>query len=463
VSNLIARELQEMAASSNWVASIDQQIAGRLDALGGIAIPGARYQLTMVPLDAGNMDLAYDRVATRMLWYANHDLWSDLPPIRYTHEDLAAFRGAFQTINQQYARAISVLCHRGSFVITHDYQLATTPAFLRKWDPHTPVAHMSYTPFADTSSLSRLPPEVSLAVCQGMLAADLIGFTSQRWAEHFLSCVESIGGEVDRSVGSVEYSGRRSWVRSYPVWVDSTEILRRASSEQSALWAARARSMRPGPIIVRGDRLDPAKNALRGFHAFETVLERMPELRGKAQYIACLVPSRGTVPEYKWYGSQVLKEVERINRRFPGSIRIYIGDDHERALGLLSRADVVVVNSVLDGMNLIAEEAVLVNNVNGVLVLSAKVGCADFLGEGAVLVADPRDVQSNADALTTALTMSLAERQRRATTLRAAVSEAESRLFRRLLADLGRIQVGSRPETPWSPKPVAGLPHGVEE
>lgn len=448
VSNLIARELHELAAPCCWVASIDQELGKRLDAVGGAAIAGAPYRLSLVPVSAGDMALAYDRVATRMLWYANHGLWPDLPPVRYTEKDLQAFRGAFQTINHQFARTLAGLCRFGSVVITHDYQLATTPALFREWDRRTPLAHMSYTPFADASSLSRLPLEVSLAVCRGMLGADLLGFTSPRWAARFLSCAESVGGMVDHSAGAVEYLGRRSWVRIYPVWADSTELLG-TSRDRSTPWAAGLASRRPGPIIARAERLDPAKNALRSFDALELVLDRMPAMRGVAQYVVCFVPTREAVPEYQWYAAEVRAAVARINRRYPGTVQLHVGDDRERALGILSRADVIVVNSVLDGMNLIAEEAVLVNRVDGVLVLSAGVGCADFLGEGAVVIEDPRDVESTANALETALTMSSDERGRRAAMLRAAVSMSESRLLERLLTDLGLIEAGSDPETAW--------------
>ncbi len=172
-------------------------------------------------------------------------------------------------------------------------------------------------------------------------------------------------------------------------------------------------------------------------------------MRGVAQYVVCFVPTREAVPEYQWYAAEVRAAVARINRRYPGTVQLHVGDDRERALGILSRADVIVVNSVLDGMNLIAEEAVLVNRVDGVLVLSAGVGCADFLGEGAVVIEDPRDVESTANALETALTMSSDERGRRAAMLRAAVSMSESRLLERLLTDLGLIEAGSDPETAW--------------
>ena len=457
VSNLIARELYQLGVPSHWIASVDEKVNRQLHAQGCDAIAGAPYRLNLVPISPSDMELAYDRVSTRMLWYANHNLWPDLPPVRYREGDLTAFRGAFHAINQQYARALASHCSLQSLVVTHDYQLATTPALFRQLNRDAPVAHMSYTPFADASSLSHLPTEVSLAVCRGSLGADLIGFTSHRWAAHFLSCVELIGAAVDQSTGCVEYSGRRSWVRVYPVWVNSREVLRRASSDYSAHWATSVVSKRPGPIIVRGERLDPAKNALRSFHAFELVLERMPRLRDTAQYIACFVPTREAVPEYKWYADEVYATIERINRRYPGCIQVYMGDDHERALGLVSQADVIVVDSILDGMNLMAEEAVLVNKVDGVLVMSAGVGCADFLGAGAVLVEEPRDIRSIEDALETALTMPLGERRRRAATLRAAVINAESSLFNRLLADLTLIQEASEPETPWLGGPAVGL------
>lgn len=200
---------------------------------------------------------------------------------------------------------------------------------------------------------------------------------------------------------------------------------------------------------MRAERLDPAKNALRGLEAFRLLLDRRPDLQGSLLHIACFVPTRSAVEEYQSYATEVERAVGCINRRYPDSVRVYPGDDHERALGLLSRAEVVVINSILDGMNLTAEEATLVNEVDGVLVLTEGVGCTGFFDHDAVIVEDARNVGLTTRALEAAIEMPVDERARRAARLRAAVHTSEERLMGRLMTDLRLIESGSSPATPW--------------
>ncbi|MCA1676951.1 MAG: trehalose-6-phosphate synthase, partial [Actinobacteria bacterium] len=186
-------------------------------------------------------------------------------------------------------------------------------------------------------------------------------------------------------------------------------------------WATRMRRDQADLVVVRVDRLDPAKNALRGFEAFELLLERRPDLQGRVRFVACLVPSRESVPEYRWYAEQTWSMVKRINERFPDSVTVHYGNDMERGLGALTAYDVLLVNPVLDGMNLVAQEGALVNTRNGVLLLSGGAGCADLLADHAVVIANARDVGETADALERALSMPASERLRLATQARSVI------------------------------------------
>jgi trehalose 6-phosphate synthase len=414
------------------------------------------YTLDLLQLDASRYQAFYDDVACRMLWYANHALWDELPAIRFGPGDLDAFDRAYQAVNQRFAERIAAAAGQEAPVFVHDYQLATVPGFLRRHRADLPIAHFIYTSFADPASLSRLPRRVAEAVVDGMLGADLLGFAGQHWAERFLACCAWLGLDTDPEVGTVEHHGRRVWLRCYPLPLAVDDVRERSHGPSARRWAEHTTAADAGRRrIVRVDRLDPAKNALRGFQAYELLLDRRPELRDKVRFVACLVPSRQGVAEYRWYAEQVWAQIERLRRRFPGSVEVHYGDDRERALGILRGYDVLLVNPLLDGMNLVAEEGVLVNEVAGALVLSAGTGVADMLGDHPVRIPDATDLPATAAALAAALDLPQSDRSRRAARMRAIAATGDrSHWFDRQLADLDAIHAGDKPLTSWSPLPA---------
>jgi trehalose 6-phosphate synthase len=169
---------------------------------------------------------------------------------------------------------------------------------------------------------------------------------------------------------------------------------------------------------------------LRGFQAYRALLEKHPEHRGKIQFLALLVPSRMEVGEYQNYLGETMAEAGTINAQYSDSIwepvRIILGDNYSRAIAAMQMYDVLLVNPLADGMNLVAKEGVLVNRKNGVLVLSEYAGAFYELGEHALIVS-PFDVYGTAEALHTALTMPEADRAAHAKALRAIVTKADVR------------------------------------
>jgi trehalose 6-phosphate synthase len=177
---------------------------------------------------------------------------------------------------------------------------------------------------------------------------------------------------------------------------------------------------------VRVDRLDPAKNTLLGFEAYEHLLERRSDLCGRTRFLAFLVPSRESLPEYREYRHKVLETARRINERFaapggPEPVTLFLQNNVEAALAGLALADVVLINSLADGMNLVAKEMTMVGSDDAVLVLSRTAGVAEAYRDAAILV-DPEDLEATADALAAALAMSPAERRERMARMRDAVT-----------------------------------------
>jgi len=199
--------------------------------------------------------------------------------------------------------------------------------------------------------------------------------------------------------------------------------------------------------VLRVDRAEPSKNIVRGFSAFGRFLEAHPEFVGRVNFVAILVPSRMDVLEYQSYLDDVSSIAGRINARYANvetswqPINLILGENYPRALAAMKWYDVLMVNSIIDGMNLVAKEGCLLNERNGVLILSEGAGAAVQLGDDAWMIA-PADVEATADAIYRALTMPLPERRRRADNLRRAVeSDDVAKWFREMIWDVDRYAV----------------------
>ncbi len=172
---------------------------------------------------------------------------------------------------------------------------------------------------------------------------------------------------------------------------------------------------------MRIDRIEPSKNIVRGFQAFDELLELHPEHRGKVQFLALMVPSRMEVEEYQNYLNELMGAAGQVNAKYGDSawepVRVVVGENYPRAVAALQLYDVLLVNSIADGMNLVAKEGPVVNQQHGVLVLSERTGARQQLESGA-LVIPPLDISATANALHQALIMPTDERKEKAERLR---------------------------------------------
>jgi trehalose 6-phosphate synthase len=167
---------------------------------------------------------------------------------------------------------------------------------------------------------------------------------------------------------------------------------------------------------------------VRGFQAFEQLLMDHPEHHGRVKFLALLVPSRLGVEEYGRYLEEIMVTVGWINTRYGTGewqpVELFVGEDYERAIAAMQLYDVLLVNPILDGMNLVSKEGPAVNTLGGVLVLSEGAGSAEQL-QHAALVVTPTDIVGTAEALHQALVMPLGERFRRANELKLAVAKED--------------------------------------
>ena len=202
---------------------------------------------------------------------------------------------------------------------------------------------------------------------------------------------------------------------SVACWDSHVATLRMAASRGSRQEERKLEGWRPPKLIVRVDRVDPSKNIVRGFIAYQKLLRSHPELRRQVQFWAFLQPSRQDVPAYTQYLRRIRQTVAAINGEMGDSswvpIRLDIGESRRKAMAALRNFDVLLVNPVYDGLNLVVKEGALVNATNGVIVLSENAGAHEEL-RGHVLSINPFDVEATAEAMHVALTMPAEERQR---------------------------------------------------
>ncbi len=408
-------------------------------------------RLRFASVERSVYEQAYNVIANPFLWFLQHQMWN-LPERPVIDAALMrAWERGYVALNERFAKAILAQGRgdRAPRIMLHDYHLYLAADPIRRARPHAVLSHFTHIPWPPSSIWQAIAPTIREGIATGLLANDVVGFQTERYAHNFLRMVESFvpRARVDYDASVVRHGRRTIHVRSYPISIDVDATRRIAASRGARRRADQLLAGARERVIVRVDRLEPSKNILRGFLAYEALLQRSPRIRGRISFLAFLVPSRTGLREYGHYGRMVQSAVDRINARFGRGgwrpVQLFYENDYAQALAGLSIADVVLVNPLVDGMNLVAKEAVIVSERDAVLVLSETAGAHDQMADGALAVA-PADVVGTADALRTALLMEPDERQRRLALLRRGVeSEDITWWLRRQLEDLSEI-AGSR-------------------
>ncbi|HEU0303376.1 MAG TPA: trehalose-6-phosphate synthase [Gaiellaceae bacterium] len=413
-----------------WVASAfsDEDRAVAEEAGGGavdeVSRAGSKFRLRLVPHDPDAFDRYYNVVANPMLWFVQHRLW-DLarsPVLDATFEE--AWQAGYATVNAGFADAIVAELEDdpGSTVFFHDYHLYLAPRMVRERVPSARLAHFVHIPWVSIDGWSVLPHGLRWAVHSGLLANDLVGFHTERWRRLFAEAAAAVVG-AELQGAAIEYAGHTTHTMALPISVDPGELEALATDEAVLEAQAELRRRRPERLVVRVDRTDPSKNILRGFTAFELLLDRHPEHRGRVRMLALLDPSRQGIAEYSDYTAEIESMAADVNERAGAPvIDLRIGDDFPLSVAAYMEYDVLFVNPIFDGLNLVAKEGPLVNERDGALVLSENAGAAEELAPWA-LVVSPFDVEEQAEALHRALEMPAAERSARLAGIRDHVRE----------------------------------------
>jgi trehalose 6-phosphate synthase len=413
-----------------WIASsMTQGDAERARHHDGTPFPvdtptGGEYLVRFVESDPYAFDRFYNNIANPMLWFIQHYLWdlSNAPDIR--RNEVEAFEYGYNVVNEDLAHAVIDQVHGQSdpVVMVHDYHLYTLPGLVRRARPDVFLHHFIHIPWTQPDAWRVLPSRIRRELYEGLLANDIIGFHTQAYRRNFLQCCRDLMGlDVDFEAGVVDYEGHEVWVRAYPLPIDAAATRRVAESERTASFEEELLRRRRDHLILRVDRADLSKNVLRGFTGYDLFLEQHPEFRERVTFVAQLMPSRTDVPEYAEYLERIEALVAVVNHRHGTPdwmpIQLKLRDDLEEAVAAYKHYDVLLVNAMFDGMNLVAKEGPVVNERSGVSILSENTGAHEELGEFALSV-NPFDIQELADSIHAALTMQGGERARRLDGLR---------------------------------------------
>jgi trehalose 6-phosphate synthase len=373
---------------------------------------GSPFRLRFVAHDPRAYDLFYNVVANPVLWFVQHGLWA----LKH-HPDadlMTPWRDGYAVVNDAFAATVAQELRDapGSVVFFQDYHLYLAPRRVRELVPEAVLAHFVHIPWPPATDWEVLPDAIRRQLHEGLLANDVVGFHTERWRGAFLgSCDAVLGAGAAADTTAI----------AAPISVDVGEFESLAASPIVLEREQEVVVERPEWLVLRVDRADPAKNAVRGFRAFERLLERRPDLHGRVEMVALLDPSRERIPEYRECRAEIEAVANEVGRRFASDgwrpLRLDFRDDFPRSVAAYKQFDVLLVNSIRDGMNLVAKEGPLVNDRCGVVVLSRETGAFEELSSWVIPV-DPFDVDEQAAALERALQLPEEDRVRRIEAIR---------------------------------------------
>jgi trehalose 6-phosphate synthase len=399
-------------------------------------------------------DQYYNVIANPLLWFLQHNMWNIARAPTINRETWRAWDEGYVAVNRMFAKAIAEQIranHLPSLVMLQDYQLYLAPKLLREIladeEAEYTLTHFIHIPWPGPEDWGFLPPAMRRKILEGLCAVDLLGFQTREDALSFIRTCETHlpRADVNYTHGRIWYQNHATFVRDFPISIDVEALMKLADSEQVSEYRSQFAELSDKYyMIVRIDRTEPSKNIVRGFQAFDELLDLHPEYQDQVVFLAVLAPSRLEVEEYKSYLDEIMAAIGRVNAKHGSSewepIRILVGDDYPRAIAALQVYDTLLVNSIADGMNLVAKEGSIVNRQDGTLILSDRTGARQQLEPGA-LVISPCDVYATAEALHQSIQMSLEDRKEKAARLRYIVEREDIRdwLCRQLEAirDLG--------------------------
>lgn len=383
--------------------------------------------MNLVPISLGaeEYDKYYEGFSNATLWPLYHDLV--VPPQFHR-----SWWNTYCSTNARFAQAAVDAADFGATIWIHDFHLQLVPEMIRAQRPDVRIGFFNHIPFPAETIFAQLPWRDS--ILKGLLGADVIGFQLASDVKNFRSAVSRFS----------EFDGENlpSTVRNYPISIDTTAIHEVAEAGETQGWAQQMREELGDPrtLIVGVDRLDYTKGILHRLRAYEELLEDGVIDSQETTFVQVAVPSREGLESYQVLRDEVEQLVGNINGNFGAMDRAAIHYFHhsysfESTVALYLAADVLLVTSLRDGMNLVAKEYVAARRRNGVLVLSEFAGAAAELNDA--LLVNPHDIAGLKTAIRLGVEMSAAEAEKRMTSMADVVQRHDiHRWARTFLADL---------------------------
>jgi trehalose 6-phosphate synthase len=386
--------------------------------------------LNYISVDPRTYDDYYNVIANPLIWFLQHSMWdvSSEPVINY--RTWKAWKEGYLAINRQFADEIVKQIKKlegPTLVMLQDYHLYMAAKYIRELSSsitQPTLLHFIHIPWPGPEYWYILPPEMRCAILESLCGVDLLGFQTEKDGLNFIRTVESHLPEA-----SVSYKHMRIWFKNHACYIDDFPIsidvdgLTAMVRKEAVIEHKRLleETIADKKVILRVDRIDPSKNIVRGFQAYQEMLTLHPEHQERVIFLAMLVPSRRGIDEYQDYLDKIMAISGNINADFGNKnwepIRILVGEDYERALAAMQLYDVLLINAIADGMNLVAKEGPTVNTRNGVLILSEGTGASLQLAPGSTIIS-PCDIYATAEAMHQGLSMEPEQKEKRAMTLK---------------------------------------------
>ena len=414
----------------------------------------------------------YERISNGLLWPLQHGMPRADGEGGARHvaaDDERAWEQGYLAVNRAVAEAIiadirrlDAARQRRAVVLLQDYHLYCVAGMLRPALPWLALAHFVHIPWPEVRCWRTLPPGYAAQILGGLLHNHVVGLQTTRDVGNFVACVvdcfpDALAEPAPRGA-YLTWRGRRVLAGAFPIAIDPAQT--RAMAAEAARTARTTRHAGAGfgaqerherQVILRVDRMEPSKNVARGIEAFALLLERHPEMRERVCFVMLLPPGRARSPGQRAYQRRVRDLVTTVNERFATKRRPVVvaryGHDRVRALAALREFDVLLANSVAEGMHLVTKEGVLVNRRDGVVVLSRTAGVYAELADGGCLGIAPADIEETAEALFIALSMPPTARRAMARSARRTVaSRTVMDWWREQMADIASMAGGAEAE-----------------
>lgn len=422
----------------SWISAAmsdgDREIAAEHSDSACVSIHEERLQHRIIEIPDHIYEKYYTTACNSFIWFFHHKLFENLCK-QSTYKSLPdVWVNGYLPANKKFAEAIvsEIKSKPSPTVLIQDYHLFLVPWFIRQLLPlshvsHVQLQHFTHIPWPEAKYWTLVPKQISTMVLRSLCSCDIVGLQTKRDVDNFLATCEELLPEskVDYTTHTVYTNGNPTLVKAYPISIDVPGIRNFARSLEVEEYKKSLAENSGEKTLVRVDRLDPAKNIVKGFEAFDMLLEHYPQLIGKVKFMSFLVPSRAGIKDYQQYAEIIWKLVDSINYRYKTDgwepITIFYEHNYAQAIAAMQLYDALLVNSLADGMNLVSKEGPTVNEKNGVLILSKEAGSFEQLGSDSIPV-DPADRADTMHALYKALQMSDSERSYRSAKLKTAIS-----------------------------------------